>query len=182
MYPLIIAALLLILLGSWLLSVRHKLSVLDENAGSAMSQIGVQLASRFDALNMLLRLPELYALPVVPAILEEIQAKKEPITAESTPAAAEAQAAVITHALSRLSAVDGYHTALASTPDGLRCLNAMNGYEKMLRTSYLIYNDSAAGLNRVLDRFPVSIAARLLDFHPRGCLPTPDTPLTGHTI
>lgn len=58
MYPLIIAALLLILLGSWLLSVRHKLSVLDENAGSAMSQIGVQLASRFDALNMLLRLPE----------------------------------------------------------------------------------------------------------------------------
>lgn len=35
MYPLIIAALLLILLGSWLLSVRHKLSVLDENAGSA---------------------------------------------------------------------------------------------------------------------------------------------------
>ena len=59
MYPLIIAALLLILLGSWLLSVRHKLSVLDENAGSAMSQIGVQLASRFDALNMLLRLPEI---------------------------------------------------------------------------------------------------------------------------
>lgn len=182
MYPLIIAALLLILLGSWLLSVRHKLSVLDENAGSAMSQIGVQLASRFDALNMLLRLPELYALPVVPAILEEIQAKQAPITAESTPAAAEAQAAVIAHALSRLSAVDGYHTALASTPDGLRCLNAMNGYEKMLRTSYLIYNDSAAGLNRVLDRFPVSIAARLLGFHPRGCLPTPDTPLTGHTI
>ena len=86
MYPLIIAALLLILLGSWLLSVRHKLSVLDENAGSAMSQIGVQLASRFDALNMLLRLPELYALPVVPAILEEIQAKQAPITAESTPA------------------------------------------------------------------------------------------------
>ena len=125
MYPLIIAALLLILLGSWLLSVRHKLSVLDENAGSAMSQIGVQLASRFDALNMLLRLPELYALPVVPAILEEIQAKQAPITAESTP---------------------------------------------------------AAGLNRVLDRFPVSLAARLLGFHPRGCLPTPDTPLTGHTI
>ena len=176
MYPLIIAALLLILLGSWLLSVRHKLSVLDENAGSAMSQIGVQLASRFDALNMLLRLPELYALPVVPAILEEIQAKQAPITAEST------SAAVIAHALSRLSAVDGYHTALASTPDGLRCLNAMNGYEKMLRTSYLIYNDSAAGLNRVLDRFPVSLAARLLGFHPRGCLPTPDTPLTGHTI
>ena len=104
MYPLIIAALLLILLGSWLLSVRHKLSVLDENAGSAMSQIGVQLASRFDALNMLLRLPELYALPVVPAILEEIQAKQAPITAESTSAAAEAQAAVIAHALSRLSA------------------------------------------------------------------------------
>lgn len=102
MYPLIIAALLLILLGSWLLSVRHKLSVLDENAGSAMSQIGVQLASRFDALNMLLRLPELYALPVVPAILEEIQAKQAPITAESTSAAAEAQAAVIAHALSRL--------------------------------------------------------------------------------
>lgn len=85
MYPLIIAALLLILLGSWLLSVRHKLSVLDENAGSAMSQIGVQLASRFDALNMLLRLPELYALPSSPPFWRRFKPSRHPLQPNRPP-------------------------------------------------------------------------------------------------
>jgi LemA protein len=40
----------------WTTSTQRKLVVLDENISNAMSQIGVQLSSRFDALTALLDL------------------------------------------------------------------------------------------------------------------------------
>lgn len=40
----------------WTISTQRRLVVLDENISNAMSQIGVQLSSRFDALNALLDL------------------------------------------------------------------------------------------------------------------------------
>lgn len=45
----IIVALLAILLAVWLISVQRRLVVLDENIKNAMSQIGVQLSSWYDA-------------------------------------------------------------------------------------------------------------------------------------
>ncbi len=40
----------------WIISTQRKLVVLDENVNNDMSQIGVQLSSRFDALTALLDL------------------------------------------------------------------------------------------------------------------------------
>ena len=45
----------------WIISTQRKLVVLDENISNAMSQIGVQLSSRFDALTALLDLTKGYA-------------------------------------------------------------------------------------------------------------------------
>jgi LemA protein len=45
----------------WAISTQRKLVVLDENISNAMSQIGVQLSSRFDALSALLDLTKGYA-------------------------------------------------------------------------------------------------------------------------
>ena len=49
----IIVAIIAILI-LWAISVQRKLVVMDENINNAMSQIGVQLSSRFDALTALL--------------------------------------------------------------------------------------------------------------------------------
>ena len=45
----------------WIISTQRRLVVLDENISNPMSQIGVQLSSRFDALTALLDLTKSYA-------------------------------------------------------------------------------------------------------------------------
>ena len=46
---LIIVAIIVVVLISWIISVQRRLVAMDENINNAMSQIGVQLSSRFDA-------------------------------------------------------------------------------------------------------------------------------------
>lgn len=52
----IVIVLVLVLLAGWIISTQRRLVVMDENVNNAMSQIGVQLSSRFDALTALLDL------------------------------------------------------------------------------------------------------------------------------
>ena len=170
MYPLIIAALLLILLGSWLLSVRHKLSVLDENAGSAMSQIGVQLSSRFDALTALLDLAKGYAAHESQTLIETIKSRRSVITAKSTPQDVLQQEGVISEALGRISMVAERYPELKADKGYAKCMDAVDSYEKMVRTSRLIYNDSVTKLNREIRMFPVSLIAGILGFRQRDYL------------
>lgn len=49
---------------------------------------------------------------------------------------------------------------------------AVESYERMIRTSSLIYNDSAEKLNKALDVFPVKILARLLGIRRREYVET----------
>lgn len=107
---LIIIVLLVILVAGWVMSTQRRLVVMDENINNAMSQIGVQLSSRFDALTALLDLAKGYA----------------------------------------------------------KCMDAVDSYEKMVRTSRLIYNDSVTKLNREIRMFPVSLIAGMLGLPGQG--------------
>lgn len=51
-----------------------------------------------------------------------------------------------------------------------KCMDAVDSYEKMVRTSRLIYNDSVTKLNRELRLFPTSLVAGLLGFRMRDYL------------
>ena len=57
----IILIVLVVLLVLWAISLQRKLVVLDENVNNAMSGIGVNLSSRWDALVALLDLTKGYA-------------------------------------------------------------------------------------------------------------------------
>ena len=45
------------------------------------------------------------------------------------------------------------------------CMDAADGYKKMVQTSSLIYNDSVARLNKLIGRTPNTLIAGLLGFH-----------------
>ena len=61
MMPIFLASIaIIVLIALWAISTQRKLVVLDENISNAMSQIGVQLSSRFDALTALLDLAKSY--------------------------------------------------------------------------------------------------------------------------
>lgn len=159
---LIIIALLVVLLAGWVMSTQRRLVVMDENINNAMSQIGVQLSSRFDALTALLDLAKGYAAHESQTLIETIKSRRSVITAKSTPQDVLQQEGVISEALGRISMVAERYPELKADKGYAKCMDAVDSYEKMVRTSRLIYNDSVTKLNREIRMFPVSLIAGML--------------------
>ena len=167
---LIIIALLVVLLAGWVMSTQRRLVVMDENINNAMSQIGVQLSSRFDALTALLDLAKGYAAHESQTLIETIKSRRSVITAKSTPQDVLQQEGMISEALGRISMVAERYPELKANENYAKCMNAVDSYEKMVRTSRLIYNDSVTKLNREIRMFPVSLLAAPFGFHARDYL------------
>lgn len=154
----------------WGIGVQRRLVAMDENVNNAMSQIGVQLSSRFDALTALLDLTRGYADHESRTMIETIRSRRSAINAASTPDEVVKQEGMISDALGRVCAVAERHPELKADGNYARCMNAVDSYEKMVRTSRLIYNDSVTKLNRELRMFPTSLLAGALGFRPRAYL------------
>ena len=167
---LIIVAIIVVVLISWIISVQRRLVAMDENINNAMSQIGVQLYSRFDALTALLDLTKGYAAHEATTLIETIKSRRSVITAKSTPEDVLKQEGVISEALGRISMVAERYPELKADKGYAKCMDAVDSYEKMVRTSRLIYNDSVTKLNRELRLFPTSLVAGLLGFRMRDYL------------
>ncbi len=167
---LIIIVLLVILVAGWVMSTQRRLVVMDENINNAMSQIGVQLSSRFDALTALLDLAKGYAAHESQTLIETIKSRRSVITAKSPPQDVLQQEGVISEALGRISMVAERYPELKADKGYAKCMDAVDSYEKMVRTSRLIYNDSVTKLNREIRMFPVSLIAGMLGFRQRDYL------------
>ena len=167
---LIIIVLLVILVAGGVMSTQRRLVVMDENINNAMSQIGVQLSSRFDALTALLDLAKGYAAHESQTLIETIKSRRSVITAKSTPQDVLQQEGVISEALGRISMVAERYPELKADKGYAKCMDAVDSYEKMVRTSRLIYNDSVTKLNREIRMFPVSLIAGMLGFRQRDYL------------
>lgn len=154
----------------WISTLQRKLAVLDENVCQAMSQIGVQLSSRFDVLFILLRLTKQYAPHESNMLIETMNAKRSTITAKSIPADVLLQEKVIEEVLEELALLKTQHAKLKTNEAFEKMMDAMQAYENMLRTSHLLYNDSVTKLNQEIQLFPVWLIARLLGFSRRGYL------------
>lgn len=165
----IIGAVIAILI-IWVISVQRKLVVMDENINNAMSQIGVQLSSRFDALSALVDLTKGYADHESKTLIETIKSRRSVITATSTPEDVLKQEGVISEALGRISMVAEKYPELKANENYAKCMNAVDSYEKMVRTSRLIYNDSVTKINRELRMFPTSLIGGMFGFRQREYL------------
>lgn len=154
----------------WIISTQRKLVVLDENISNAMSQIGVQLSSRFDALTALLDLTKGYAKHESETIIETIKSRRSVITAKSTPDEVVRQEGIISEALGRIAMVTEQYPDLKANQTYINTMDAVQTFENMVRTSRLVYNDSVTKLNREIRMFPVSMIANMLGFEKRDYL------------
>jgi LemA protein len=154
----------------WIISTQRRLVVLDENISNAMSQIGVQLSSRFDALTALLDLTKGYARHESETLIETIKSRRSVITAKSTPDDVMRQEGVISEALGRIAMVTEQYPDLKANQNYIKTMDAVQTFENMVRTSRLIYNDSVTKLNREIRMFPVSMVAGMLGFGQREYL------------
>ena len=158
-----------IVLVMWFITTQRTLTLLDENINNAMSQIGVQLSSRWDALTALLDLTKGYAEHEYKTLSETIQARR-PITAESPARDAMAQDTLLIGAMSRILAVAEQYPDLKAEQLYGKTMDSVNQYEGMVRQCRLVYNDSVTKLNRRVRMFPTLLVAAILGFHKREYL------------
>jgi LemA protein len=154
----------------WTISTQRKLVILDENVGNAMSQIGVQLSCRFDALTALLDLTKGYVKHESETLIETVKSRRSVITAKSTPNDVLYQEGVISETLGRIAMVAEQYPELKANQTYIKAMDAVEVFENMVRTSRLVYNDSVTKLNREIRMFPVSMIAGMMGFHQREYL------------
>lgn len=171
MMPIFLASIaIIVLIALWAISTQRKLVVLDENISNAMSQIGVQLSSRFDALTALLDLTKSYAKHESETLIKTIKSRRIVITAKSTPDDVLRQEGIISEALCRIAMVSEHYPELKGNETYITTMDAVQTFENMVRTSRLIYNDSVTKLNREIRMFPSAIIAAVLGFRQRDYL------------
>ena len=168
-YIIIISAFIAFLV-MWIISVRRRLVVMDEKINTAMSQLGMQLSSRFDALTALLNLTKRYAGQESQSLIETVKSRRNTITAASAPEEIFEQESIVSEALCHISMVAKQYPELKADENYARCMSAIDSYENMVHTSRLIYNDSVTRFNRELRMFPTSLVAGMFGFHQRDYL------------
>ncbi len=174
MIPLIIAIVIIALIIIWAISVQRRLVLLDENISNAMSQIGVQLSSRWDALTALLDLTKGYAEHEYKTLSDTVKMRRS-ITSSSTAEEASEQDNMITEAMGKIMAVAESYPDLKANTNYQKTMDSVNSYENMVRQSRLIYNDSVTKLNRAIRMFPTSLIASMLGFSRRDYLAAEDS-------
>lgn len=154
----------------WTIHIQRRLVTMEEHVNDAMNQIGVQLSSRFDVLLGLLHLAKEYGDCELLSTIENVKSRRSIINARSTPGDVWKQEDIISEALSRIIVAAEQYPELKADKNFEKYLNAVDCYEKMIRTSCLIYNDSVTKFNHELRMFPISLVGRLLGFRQRDYL------------
>ena len=163
----IIAALAIIIL--WIISLQRKLVSKEELCKNSMSQIGVQQASRWDALKALADMTKSYSDYEYKAI-SDIIAQRSPIGSASSAEQANAEENKIARALTHILAVGEQYPELKASETYVKTMDSINTYENQVRMSRMVYNDSVTTLNRLIRMFPNNLVAGLLGFSAREYL------------
>ena len=169
MIPTIIIVAIIVVIVMWFVSVQRKLVTMDENVNNAMSQIGVQLSSRWDALTALLDITKGYAEHEYKTLADTVKMRRS-VVGTTSAKEVQAQENVITEALGKIMAVAENYPYLKANENYMKLMDSTNSYEDMVRKSRLIYNDSVTKLNREIRMFPTSIAASFLKINMRDYL------------
>ena len=165
---------IVVLIVLWFISVQRMLVSLDENVNNAMSQIGVNLTSRFDALTGLLDLVKGYNEHEYKTLSDVIKMRTS-IGGHSKASEVEAQENMITEAVGKIMAVAEAYPDLKSNTNYQNLMNSLNDYETKVRQSRLVYNDAVTKLNRTIRMFPTSLVAPMCGIVARDYLKTEES-------
>lgn len=172
---LVIIIVLAVIVIGYFISTQRALVNLDELCKNALSQIEVQLNSRFDAVVALAKAAAQYAKHESDTIIETIQARGGNSGATAnTPAAINAQADLLGQMMGRLNVVFERYPELKASDLYKEAQLGMKQYEENVRMSRMIYNDTATKMNRMVRQWPSSIVASMLHFDQKDYLKVDD--------
>lgn len=162
---------IVILLIIYAISIQRNLVGLAERRLNALSMIGVQQESRWDALRQLAKTVKSYAGHEADTLLEVISARTGhmPITAEEV----EKNESLFQQAMKEIKVVVEKYPELKADRLYEKLMDDINGYEEHVRKARMVYNDTTTKLNSAVRMFPSSIFARMFGFTTEAYLQTP---------
>ena len=156
----------------WFIGSQRNLVNLDEMCKNAMSQIGVQQNSRWDALSALADLTKQYDDHEYNTLMDVIKQRRS-IVGTSSAADANAQENAITEAMGKIMAVAEAYPNLKADAMYTKTMDSVNQYEQNVRMSRMTCNDTITKYNQALRQIPVCFIAGMLGFMTREYLQTP---------
>jgi LemA protein len=168
MIAVIIIVAILVIVGLYIYSTQRNLVNLDEKANNAISQIAVQLNTRWDAVSALVKLTEQYAKHEHDTMVETIAQRR--MNNVSTAEDINNQQNAIGQVLGRLMAIGEQYPQLQAADVYKDTMASIRGYEENVRLSRMVYNDCATKMNRMVRQWPSSFVANLLHFGKREYL------------
>lgn len=168
---LIIIIIVAVIVIGYFIATQRSLVNLDELCKNALSQIEVQLNSRFDAVIALAKTAAQYAKHESETIIQTVQARggNSGVT-PNTPAAINEQASLLTQMMGRLNVVFERYPELKASDLYKEAQEGMKQYEEHVRMSRMVYNDTATKMNRMVRQWPSSIVASMLHFDQKDYL------------
>ena len=162
MTALIIIIVLAVIVIGYFVSTQRSLVGLDELCKNALSQIEVQLNSRWDAILALAKTAAQYAKHESETLIEVIKQRRGEQV--NTPEAVNEQQNALSQVMGRLIAIGEAYPDLKAASLYQEAMQGMKQYEENVRMSRMIYNDTATKMNRMVRQWPSSIVASMLHF------------------
>ena len=172
MTVLVIIIILAVLVFGYFISTQRSLVSLDEMCKNALSQIEVQLNSRWDALLALAKSAAQYAKHESETLIEVIRQRR----GEDVNSAADVaeQQSALQSVLGRLIAIGEAYPDLKAASLYKDVMDGVQKYEENVRMSRMVYNYTATKMNRMVRQWPSSIVASILHFVQKDYLKVDD--------
>lgn len=169
---------LAIAIAAYFVMTQRKLVSLDELCKNATSQIAVQLNSRWDAVQALVKMTAQYAKHESETLTQVISARR--ISNIQTPQQINEQQSALSEVMGRLMAVSESYPNLKADSMFMKTMDGMKEYEENVRMSRMVYNDTATKMNRMVRQWPSSMVASMLHFDEKEYLKVDDEKKTGY--
>ena len=167
----IIAVIALLVL--WVIGVQRKLVKQDELCKNALSQIGVQQSSRWDALTALAELVKSYNEHEFNSLMKII-AERKTVDRNSSAGDVDAQENALRNLTTQVTAIAEQYPNLKANENYAKAMDSVNTYENQVRMSRMVYNDSVTAMNRMVRQIPESLVAGMLGFKEKEYLKVED--------
>lgn len=162
MTVLVIVIAVAVVVFGYFISTQRSLVGLDEMCKNALSQIEVQLNSRWDALLALAKAASQYAKHESETLIEVIQQRRGEQV--NTPTAVNEQTGALNQVMGRLIAIGEAYPELKAAGLYSEVMDGVKEYEEHVRMARMIYNDTATKMNRMVRQWPSSFVASMLHF------------------
>ena len=169
---LIVIIVVAVIVIGYFISTQRSLVNLDELCKNALSQIEVQLNSRWDAVLALAKTAAQYAKHESETLIEVIRQRRGEQV--NTPEAVNEQQSALSQVMGRLIAIGEAYPELKAAGLYTETMDGVKQYEENVRMSRMIYNDTATKMNRMVRQWPSSIVASLLHFDLKDYLKADD--------